>query len=39
MLDNDGRISDQGPKVIREKTRVALEVGEESGRVGVIVGI
>ena len=39
MLHDDGRVGDEGPKVIRSHARVSLEVLEEGRLVGVIVGV
>lgn len=39
MLDNDGRVGDQGPEVVGFQARIALEVLEEGGLVSVVIGI
>lgn len=39
VLDNDGRVSDEGPEVVGFQARIALEVLEECRLVGVVVGI
>jgi len=39
VLDDDGGVGDQGPEVVGLEARVALEVLEEGGLVGVVVGV
>lgn len=39
MLDDDRRISDQRPEVVRFQSRISLKVLQEGGLVGVVVGI
>lgn len=39
MLDDDGRVCDERPEVVGEKSRVSLKMGEESRRIGVVVRI
>ena len=39
MLDDDSRVRDQRPEIVGALSRVALEVGEEGRRVGVVVRI
>lgn len=39
MLQDDGRVGDEGPKVVGLETRVALQVLEKRGLVCVVVGV
>jgi hypothetical protein len=39
VLHDDGGIGDEWPEVVRKETGVALEGGEEGGRIGVIIWI
>lgn len=39
MLHYDCGVRNKGPEVIREETWIALKVGEEGGRVGIIIRI
>jgi hypothetical protein len=39
VLQDDGRVGDEGPEVVGLKARIALEVLEKGGSVGVVVGI
>lgn len=38
MLQDDGRVGDEGPEVVGLEARVALEVLEKGGLVRVVVG-
>lgn len=39
MLEDNGRVGDEGPEVVRLQARVALEVLEKGCLVGVIVRV
>lgn len=39
MLNNDRRVRDERPEVVRKQSGVPLEVGEEGRRIGVVVWI
>ena len=39
MLDDDSGVCDQRPEIVGTQSRIALEVGEEGRRVGVVVRI
>lgn len=39
VLQDDGRIGDERPKVVRLEARVALQVFEKRGLVGVVIGV
>jgi hypothetical protein len=39
VLHDDGRVGHQGPEVVGADAGVALEVLEEGGLVGVVVGV
>ena len=39
LLDNDGSVGDEGPKCVWLEAGIALELLEEGGLVGVVVGV
>lgn len=39
MLNDDGRIGDQRPEIVRLDTGVTLEILQECGLIGVVVGV
>ncbi len=39
MLDDDGRVGDERPELVRLESRIALQVVEECRLIGVIVRI
>lgn len=39
MLDDDGRVGDERPEIVGLEARVSLKLLEESGLIGVVVGV